>query len=216
MNFSSMYSEMVPEIRFGFDYPKAISMLQYLLREVGGRYNYMSLLKLAFFADRFHIRKHARPISMDKYYAFKFGPAGSQLKDIIKQPDIFIDPPTQFNVEGYNILLLNNDINMGDFSKSDIVALTFSLEHFAPIGKRDEFTLSEISHAYPEWDQYATLFNSKQTSRQDIAYEDFLCDPLDDHPIFIRFRKIFQNPFPKMQPEQKAELIEEMREYSAP
>jgi len=43
----------------------------------------MALLKLAFFADRYHLRNYARPISGDIYYAMKLGPVPSALKDII-------------------------------------------------------------------------------------------------------------------------------------
>lgn len=88
-----MLIKIKPEIRFRFILEKGTAMLQYLLKRVGGEYNYMSLLKLAFFADRFHVRQHARPVSMDEYYAFKYGVAGSQLKNILLEPEIFINPP---------------------------------------------------------------------------------------------------------------------------
>ena len=45
-----------PKLRFPFSLEKGTAMLQYLLRAVGGEYNYMGLLKLAFFADRYHAR----------------------------------------------------------------------------------------------------------------------------------------------------------------
>ncbi|MGH7497077.1 MAG: Panacea domain-containing protein [bacterium] len=53
------------------------------LDQVAGRYNYMALLKLVFFADRYHIRNYARPVSCDEYYALKLGPVPSNLKDIV-------------------------------------------------------------------------------------------------------------------------------------
>ena len=61
------------KVRFPFSLEKGVAMLQYLLNGVGGEYNYMALLKLAFFADRFHVRAHARPVSMDDYFAFPYG-----------------------------------------------------------------------------------------------------------------------------------------------
>lgn len=40
------------KIQFPYGQEKGEAVLMWLLREMGGRYNYMALLKLAFFADR--------------------------------------------------------------------------------------------------------------------------------------------------------------------
>ncbi|MBU2471528.1 MAG: SocA family protein [Bacteroidetes bacterium] len=210
-----MLIKIKPEIRFRFILEKGTAMLQYLLKRVGGEYNYMSLLKLAFFADRFHVRQHARPVSMDEYYAFKYGVAGSQLKNIILEPEIFINPPKVIKrVKGYKVQLVSKKIDMDEFSKTEIEALEFSLNNFAEFGRINDFKLSEISHAYPEWAQYEDKFNAGLTNREDVDYEDFLKDPPKNHPIFLRNK--FTDPFPKLEDSERLELIEEMQEHSIP
>ncbi|MGA2625288.1 MAG: Panacea domain-containing protein [Bacteroidota bacterium] len=212
-----MLSRIEPKIHFPFSLKKGVAMLQYLLQQVGGEYTYMGLLKLAFFADRYHVRKYARPISMDEYYAFPYGPGGSMLKDILLEPEVIFfqqENPIERS-SAYNVRLVSQNIDLKQFSKADIDALSFSTNNFADIGKRPkgEFILSDISHAYPEWDQYADLFNSGKTKRESICYEDFLSEPKENHPMFLKHR--FIDPFDKLTEEERTDLIDEMREYSA-
>ena len=87
--------------------------------------------------------------------------------------------------------------------------------HFAEIGKRyrGEFVLSDISHAYPEWDKYALLFSSGKTKREDIYYEDFLMNADRRHPMFAKHG--FDDPFEEISEDEQADLLEEMREFSS-
>jgi uncharacterized phage-associated protein len=203
------------KIRYPFSIEKGVAVLQYLLSHVGGTYNYMALLKLAFFADRYHVRNHARPVSMDEYFAFEYGPAGSMLKNILLESDVIFEDPPIKRALNHNVVLVDKEVDLDQFSKSDIKALDFSIERFASIGKRyrGQFVLSEITHAYPEWNQYADLFNSHKTIREEINYETFLDDPSDDHPFFIKHS--FTDPFIKLSPAERNNLVVEMREYSA-
>lgn len=203
-----------PKIRFPFSVEKGVAMLEYLLKRVGGTYNYMALLKLAFFADRYHVRNHARPVSMDDYYAFTYGPAGSMLKNILLEYEAMFEAPSPILRDGYNVKFIPdgaNQIDLDQFSKSDLKAMEFSLEHFS--GVNNPFTISEITHAYPEWDQYASLFQAKKTAREDINFEDFLKDPDDNHPIFKKWA--FVDPFKKLSENERNDLTQEMREFSA-
>ena len=214
---SSVLLTIHSTIRFPFSLEKGEAMLQYLLQRVGGEYNYMALLKLAFFADRYHVRNHARPVSMDEYFAFSYGPGGSRLKDILLEPDVifFEKPPLIEKSSTYKVRLSSQKIDLKQFSKSDIDAMDFSIEHFAEIGKklRGEFILSNISHAYPEWDKYAEIFNSGKTKREYIYYEDFLVNANPKHPMFLENN--FIDPFERLTKEQRDDLLEEMQEYSA-
>jgi len=206
-----------PKLRFPFSLEKGTAMLQYLLRAVGGEYNYMGLLKLAFFADRYHVRKHARPVSMDDYYAFSYGPGGTTLKDILVEPGVvfFEKPCPIIRSREYYVVLASSELQEVQFSKSDLDAMDFSLYHFAEIGKRyrGEFVLSDISHAYPEWDKYALLFSSGKTKREDIYYEDFLMNADRRHPMFAKHG--FDDPFEEISEDEQADLLEEMREFSS-
>jgi uncharacterized phage-associated protein len=202
------------DINFPFDWLKGTAMLRYLLNNVGGACNYMAILKLAFFADRYHIRNHARPISMDTYYAFPFGPSGSSLMDIVKMPDFVLGGNTGIKPVGkYLIELDKSDNDLSLFSKSDIKAMNFSLEHFTTFIHKGDFILSEISHAYPEWNQYKKQFESKTTKREPIYYEDFLKNGTPLNPVFIKHH--FTDPFNPLSEEEQNEIIDEMVEYSS-
>ena len=87
------------------------------------------------------------------------------------------------------------------------------MKNFDPIARkyRGEFILSDISHAYPEWDRYAGLFDTGKTKREDVYYEDFLKDPDTNHPMFLKYG--FVDPFDKLSPEEQEDLLDEMREY---
>jgi hypothetical protein len=216
-SWRQMESQYHPKLRFPFSLEKGTAMLQYLLHAVGGEYNYMALLKLAFFADRFHVRKHARPVSMDDYFAFSYGPGGTMLKDILLEPGvIFFERECPIiKTAPYTVALTSSDYQLNQFSKSDIQAMDFSLHFFGETGKQfgGEFVLSDISHAYPEWDRYAELFNAHKTKREEIYYEDFLKNADEKHPMFLKHG--FSDPFKKISEEERADLLEEMREYSS-
>ena len=205
------------KVRFPFSLEKGVAMLQYLLNGVGGEYNYMALLKLAFFADRFHVRAHARPVSMDDYFAFPYGPAGSMLKDIVLEPDvIFFERSHPIEKSGpYSVRLTSNDYAKNQFSKSDFEAMNFSLSCFGKFGKQygGEFILSNISHAYPEWDKYSSLFAAGKTKREEMCYEDFLKNANEKHPMFKTYG--FTDPFKKLSEDEQSDLLEEMREFSS-
>lgn len=188
-------------------------MLEHLLNRVGGTYNYMALLKLAFFADRYHVRNHARPVSMDTYYAFRYGPAGSMLKNILLEYQDMFDAAPPIVKVGYDVKLIPGraeKVDLDQFSKSDLKAMEFSLQHFSGAG--GPFTISDITHAYPEWAQYAALLQTRKTPHR-INYEDFLKEPEGDNPIFKKLG--FVDPFKKLSDEEREFLTQEMREFSA-
>jgi hypothetical protein len=209
---SSMLISFKPRIRFPFDWERGVGMIQYFLDRVDGRYNYMSILKFAFFADRYHVRNHARPVSFDDYYAFRYGPAGSKLKNLLTEDDDAFGFERPFKQDGYNVQLLNKNIDIDQFSKSDIRACEFALEEFRDISK-SQFDFSELTHAYPEWAQYERLFMEGLTAREDIDYPDFLNEPTPDNPIFKKFG--FVDPFRKIEEEERKTLVEEMRDNAS-
>ena len=93
--------------------------------------------------------------------------------------------------------------------------MDFSLNRFSKIGKKNkgEFVLSDISHAYPEWDRYAKLFSSGEIKSKEMYYEDFLLNADKNHPMFLA--NDFIDPFKKISEKERADILDEMREYSA-
>ncbi len=156
--------------------------------------HYMKLIKLVFFADRYHLRHWGSLFTFDKYIAIKLGPSGSSTKDIYTFYDFFynneisneqaeylkkiIKPISDFEIE-------IQETNKDHLSISTIKSLDFSAKHF---GKFDEFELSNITHDYPEWKRYEHLFNNKLTDREDILLEDFFENPdLSNSKYIIRY-----------------------------
>lgn len=188
------------KIFFHYNPEKGLAMLKYLLNEVGGTYSYMALLKLAFFADRYHVRNYARPVSCDIYYALKLGALPSNLSNIIDVEDFLGSDISKVNT--YDIKLVDKKIKKDEFSQSDIKAMNFAVQNFAKIGKKNRFDLAEITHAYPEWDRYRERFLVNTQGREDMFYEDFLKNADPKHEIFLRLK--FKDPFvPLTKKEQK-------------
>ena len=139
---------MRPIIRFDINSNKGATFLETLLDKIGGKYNYMALLKLAFFADRYHLRNYARPVVGDIYYAMKLGPVPSNLKDIIELQDLFkanIQKTDNYIVE----LKSSKKIDLTQLSNSDMEAINFSIDNFAFVGKKNEWALANLTPCSP-------------------------------------------------------------------
>lgn len=198
------------KIQFPFDPQKGLAMLEHLLNLLGGSYNSMALLKLAFLADRYHVRSYARPVSMDEYYALKLGPVPSNLKDIIETERAF---PEDFCFTGeYRVDLKQSTIDGTQFSRTDLEAMQFAVDNFGRLGARDEFFLANLTHAYPEWDKYRERFAKSALGREEMDYRDFLLNADPQHPEFLKLQ--FKDPFPPITEQERLDLVEEMIERS--
>ncbi|MBR9977854.1 MAG: SocA family protein [Bacteroidetes bacterium] len=192
-----------PPILFAFDRDKAHEMLKYLLKAVGGAYNYMALLKLVFFADRYHVRTYGRPVSSDDYFAMKLGPVPSNLLREVKS----------IVGTGYDLRLSEAaTVDESEFSRSDREAMDFAVDSFGDIGREDPFRLAELTHAYPEWDRWRERFEKDPDGRENIDYCDFLKDADPNHHVFVRLG--FPDPYPVLPEDQREFIIWQMREVS--
>jgi len=70
-------------IRFNFNEAKTTQAAALLLKENGGKMNYMKLIKLLYLADRKALSLWERPISGDAYYSMDRGPILSKVLDKI-------------------------------------------------------------------------------------------------------------------------------------
>jgi uncharacterized phage-associated protein len=186
---------------------RALAAAKYLLSRLGGRHNFTALLKILFFADRYHIRRYIRPVTSDYYVAMSKGPVASFLYDVFKgsYPDIKEIVRLDWDVE-----LHGADDTLGELAKSDKEALDFALTHF---GKFNYGKLIELSHEYPEWKSYAERFKKDKDGHEPVFIEDFFDDPLPTNMTFKREK--FVDPFDKIDLEEKVELIDDALEYAA-
>jgi uncharacterized phage-associated protein len=194
------------KIKFPYDPNKGLAMLEYLLQLAGGKYNQMALLKLAFFADRYHVRHYARPVSSDEYYALKLGPIPSNLRDIISTERYY--PENVSFTNDHEVELKSKNIDIDQFSKSDIEAMNFAVDKFAAIGRKSEFFLANLTHAYPEWDKYRKRFEESPLGREDMDYKDFLLNADPNHAEFAKLK--FNDPFPLLTTQEQEDVLTEM------
>lgn len=119
-----------------FDYKKATQAINYLTKKEGGHIDKLKLIKLVYFADRYHLRRYGRPIVNDAYFAMLLGPVGSSVKDIAEFSD-FLDENERKYASDFigrggviNTVVSVADVDEKVFSKSEIEALDFSYNEF--------------------------------------------------------------------------------------
>jgi uncharacterized phage-associated protein len=200
----------VPVVQFPMNKQKALAAAEYLLNKRGGKENYMKLLKLLFFADRYHVRTYLRPVTTDDYFAMPQGPVASYLYDVFKGQDPGESEIVRDEKDQYSVKLTKKEPDLSILSETDIEALEFSLKHF---GKFNEMQLADIAHAYPEWKRFEAALNLGQTRREEIYLADFLknADPKD--PMFSKHH--LKDPFPPIAEEEQTELREELLEIAS-
>lgn len=138
--------------------------------------NKMAILKLLFFAERYHLRKYGRMITNDTFYAMKHGPVASGARNILFFDDIDTDNKyTKEILEEKDKYTFVSKFKLKDedydyLSETDKEALDFAIEKF---GHLKEWDLVEETHKYPEWNRFKSLFNSQSISRESINMDDF-------------------------------------------
>lgn len=172
-----------------FNYKKAVQILAWLLRHYdSGVANKLLLIKLVYFADKFHLRKYGRTVSGDEYNALPYGPVATRVLDLANQDEEHL--PLDALALASDIFMLERggkflrliDINgLNDsLSKTDIEALEFAFNKF---GRENPFKLAELTHKYPEWakhkEEVRSEDNPKGKGRVPMDIRDFLEDAPD-------------------------------------
>lgn len=163
-----------------FDFRKATQAIGYLARREGGQIGKLKLIKLAYLADRFHLRRYGRPIFNDAYLAMQFGPVGSSVKDIAELSPTFLSSEerqyaSRFIEKGKeeNTVRSCDSADLDVFSDSEEEALRFAYDRF---GNLSASALVKVTHRYPEWKRHASVLE-EGASRVSMSYQDFFDDP---------------------------------------
>ena len=137
----------------------------------------MYLLKIVFFADRYHLRHYGSTITCDTYYAMKNGPVASAVFDVLKCKfpsvcnTIEMDLMNEIEQTGeYSVKIKEQKDD--ELSESEKEALDFSLREF---GQYNQFALSDMTHDYPEWKNQEELL--KNNARVEMSMESFFDNP---------------------------------------
>ncbi len=138
----------------------------------------MYLLKILFFADRYHLRHFGFFAAEDTYFAMKNGPVASATLDILHKclPNNAsrLDACLLSEIEGideYNVCIKKQDDD--ELSESFKIAMDFALKTY---GQYNQFELSDISHDYPEWKKFEDKIGV-EANRFQMCASDFFCNP---------------------------------------
>jgi uncharacterized phage-associated protein len=163
-----------------FDYKKATQAINYLAKKEGGKIDKLKLIKLVYFADRYHLRRYGRPMVNDAYLAMTYGPVGSSVKDIAEFSSFLDDTELEYasqylkkGDEAHKVVSIA-DVDEDVFSQSELEALAFAYDEF---GGKTAPALVDLTHIYPEWDKFKSALQSKETTRETMSYMDFFSNP---------------------------------------
>lgn len=121
---------------FSFDESKALSVVLFILKKLGGKIDKHKLFKILYFADQKHLTRYGRPVIGDTYIAMSNGPVPSTLYDAVKSLNddrySFHLFKKNFSTENYYIFS-NADPDMDELSESDIECLMESIKENAEL-----------------------------------------------------------------------------------
>lgn len=168
------------------DYKKITQIVDFLVCQYKNGLPKLKLVKLVWAADRYHLRKYARLVTEDDYFAMKNGPVASCVKDVIEfsineysnleEKDLTYIKKYIKNENGVISSVSSPDTDY--LSETDMEALNFAIKTF---GEMSESDLIELTHEYPEWleqsyDLEPPIGKGFQKSK-DIIESDFYKDP---------------------------------------
>lgn len=170
---------------------KITQALNYLIEKEKGQINKMKAVRLMYFTERYHLRKHGRPIIADLYLASQKGVLGVKTLDIANlKEDIGEDI---LNYASFYIghlekgkkkkarIISKKAVDFDFLSNSEIESFDLIFNEFAGVSN---FQIIEEIYKYPEWSRYKEeIFNQKR--KEKICYKDLFLDSKEsDFSIF--------------------------------
>jgi uncharacterized phage-associated protein len=168
-------------VEFQLDIDKVIATSIFIASQGVPELTIGKMMKLIFFADKYHLVRYGRPITGDQYDAMNDGPVPSFAYDLFKQ--ILRKPFTPQGRQLASALTIDTNYELPRFSartefdpeqlsKSDILALTETIQQF---GDKSFEELSAISHAMAAYDK---AWRSRGILRKSarMKFEDFFDD----------------------------------------
>ena len=151
-------------LRFRFNARKALQVIVWLAHRRPG-ITLHTILKVLFYADKYHLNLHGRPIIGDDYIAMQWGPVPSATYDILKGDQLALESlnleRVPFTVQGCCVSAeIGPDLDV--FSESDIEALEWAFQNY---GTLNFGQLTALTHHEKAWQNADGRF---------MRYEDFL------------------------------------------
>lgn len=162
-------------------YKKITQALRYLIsHNEHDRLNVLLLMKLVWATDRYHARKYGSLVTSYDYRALPNGPVSSIAYDIANASDFLSSEQVaysgQFVARSEHDVVGIDPVETDYLSETDKEALDFAWQKF---GDMNQFDVRDITHDYPEWKKFETLFHSGASSEK-IDVRDFFSNPDND------------------------------------
>jgi uncharacterized phage-associated protein len=161
--------------RYRVNTRKAVEVILWLA-EKQAPIDFYHVLKVVFYADKYHLNAYGRPIVGDTYGAFNHGPVATTVYDILKQDALEVqafDAYTEgsndnlpFEVRDRYWVHPKREANKLLLSKSDMEALDWA---FGEYGSLPFKKLERLTHDEPSW---KNAYNSGNF----MLYEDLVDD----------------------------------------
>jgi len=160
---------------------KIIQTICYLLKSIKKKQlGKVHLIKLLFFADKYHLLRYGGTISEDDYYAMVNGPVASTAKDVLDLDADSLDSfyfkmvknliVKKYNDNGYYHYTLKEkafDYDYDLLSETDVESLNFVIKN---MGSWNKTQLVEYSHKYPEWIEHEKFLKENPGARSGKIY----------------------------------------------
>lgn len=155
---------------------KIIEAIVYLVsRSKDRKMSKLHLLKMLFFADRWHLRMYGRSVTGDTYYAMQYGPVPSECKRIAEgHPSLDMGEALSgaLDFPCPNIVHAIRDERRSALSDSDIAALEVARDV-----EKKERDLVAFSHNFPEWQKHERAIQNIHRRKQMDGLDFFLDAP---------------------------------------
>lgn len=161
-------------ISFNFESKKLLNAVTYMAYRQVPRLDKMKLAKLLFYADKYHLLKHGRPILGDNYYCMDHGPVPSfsynEISDAFEGEGALLSNLKITTAEKYPSFELRDGVepDLGVFSDSEVEALDETIRAY---GGKTPWELRQLSHTESCWKKADE--HRAQGSSLEMPYETF-------------------------------------------
>lgn len=138
--------------RYAVNTAKALETIVWLASERPGIDVY-HVVKCAFYADKYHLNKHGRPVAGDNYVADTYGPLGKTVYGLLRSDPFEIlalgsNGDLPFEVVGRYQIRPTREANLRRLSNSDVESLRYALDTYADKTFDELFIESHNDPAY--------------------------------------------------------------------
>jgi uncharacterized phage-associated protein len=174
-----------------YEWKKVVQALNYLLRLSDNMsIKKISLVKLLWAADRYHLRNFGRTVTEGKYVAMENGPVLSKAKDILKKETGFgMNSSLVPYIDGYiktkaDDVISVDEVDSDYLAKTDLQALDFAWQSLGTMSSNVD-SVVRFTHKYPEWIKYEKALKTSRV--QDVDLDLFFEDNglLSDDPFRV-------------------------------